>query len=117
MMWDYIKAHWQGRLGLLRSCLLNGLAGYLLVLTVGLIPAWFGFVDMGLLVYAGLIVLWWIWAGVGIVRCGGRYAFNKENTLVRRFGGVAAILGGGLISWLVGGFLVGTYTISLKPFF
>ena len=37
VMSDYIKVHWQGRLGLLRSSLLNSVAEYLLLLIIGIL--------------------------------------------------------------------------------
>lgn len=120
-MWGYIKAHWQGRLGLLRSTLLNGVVGYLL-LTIGtwLLVAYEmskslasqskgpflphpDFPElacpMGLPVWLlfGVAVLWGIWASDGIVRCGARYAQDKTNTSVRRVAAVICMEVGALV--------------------
>jgi hypothetical protein len=93
-MWNYIVAHWRGRLGLLKSCLLNGVGVYCLLVLVSMIIG--GRVAQSwTLAYAvlGVFVLWGIWAGVGIFRCGARNAFDSTNTKIRRIGGVAAIAG------------------------
>ena len=98
-MANFIVAHWRGQLGLLRSCFINGVVGYLLlVVASGILgraysegPA----LVNGALLYGGLIafILWSIWALVGIFRCGARNAFDRTNGIARRIGGVAAIAG------------------------
>jgi hypothetical protein len=40
-----------------------------------------------------LAVLWAIWAGVEIFRCGARNAFDSTNPKARRIGGVAVMAG------------------------
>jgi hypothetical protein len=89
-MWDYIVAHWNGRLGLLRSCLLNGVAVYLLLLLVSWAIATSAAVGSSLVfayAVAGVFLIWGIWAGVGIFRCGGRNAFTNTSSTARRGGG------------------------------
>jgi hypothetical protein len=63
MMWNYIVAHWSGRLGLLRSCLLNGAAVYCLLLLVSwaiAASAAVGSSPMFVYAVAGVFVLWGI---------------------------------------------------------
>jgi hypothetical protein len=114
MIWNYIVAHWRGRLGLLRSALLNGVIAYFILvaiaLTVGRVS------DSQILIYGvkGVFVLWAIWAGVGILRCGARNAFDTANTKARRIGGVAAIVGVVLVASFMGR---DVYHLFLKPLF
>jgi hypothetical protein len=117
MMWNYIVAHWSGRLGLLRSCLLNGAAVYCLLLLVSwaiATSAAVGSSPMFVYAVAGVFVLWGIWAGVGIFRCGGRNAFDSTNTTIRRIGGVAAIAGVVLVAWFMA---KDVYYLFVRPLF
>jgi len=93
MMWTYIVAHWRGRLGLLRSALLNGVAAYFLLVATVLMVSRVS--NSQILAYgmAGVFVLWIIWAGVGILRCGTSNAFDNTKPMARRIGGLAAIAG------------------------
>jgi hypothetical protein len=99
---EYILAHWRGHLGLARSSLLNGLTIYLL-LVVGLVvlgsiaQVQSQIITFGLLV---IFLIWAIWAGVGIVRCGIRYAFNRGNSTSYRLAGIAAIIGVAIVAAL-----------------
>ena len=119
-MWNYIVAHWNGRLGLLRSCLLNGVAVYLLLLLVLWAIATSAAVGSSpvspVFAYAvaGVFLIWGIWAGVGIFRCGGRNAFNSTSSTARRIGGVAAIAGVVLFAFFMA---KDTYYLFVKPLF
>jgi hypothetical protein len=76
----YILAHWRGEQGLLRSTLLNSVIIYF-VLVLGLVVM--GKVTNNQIsVFTGLAVclLFLIWAFVGMLRCGTRYAFDKAMT-------------------------------------
>jgi hypothetical protein len=77
---EYIVAHWRGHLGLLQSAQLNGLVIYFVLIFVSSIPI--ASVQSYLFRYAllGVFLLWGIWAGVGILRCGARNAIDKANT-------------------------------------
>jgi hypothetical protein len=100
---NYIVAHWRGQFGLLRSCFVNGVGGYLLlVVASGILggavaegPALSHRVLQALSLYGGLLafIVWSIWALVGIFRCGARNAFDRTNATARRVGGAAAIAG------------------------
>jgi cation transporter-like permease len=85
----YAVAHWCGRLSLLKSALVNGVAMYFVLVL--------GFVGLSrwINIYAGMAVflLWSIWAAVGIFRCGLRNALNPANGTVSRIGGAVAIVG------------------------
>jgi mannose/fructose/N-acetylgalactosamine-specific phosphotransferase system component IID len=107
MIWNYIVAHWRGRLGLLRSSLLNGVVVYCLLVFI-IVSSGKAFFYTG----ATVFLLWWIWASVGIFRCGGRYTFDRANTTVRRIEGVAAIAG----VVIVGAYMARDVSISLGRF-
>ena len=102
-MANYIVAHWRGQLGLLKSCFVNGIAGYLLLVVATAIlsraavegPALSYGVLRAASLYGGLLafIVWSIWALVGIFRCGARNAFDSTNTTAKRVGGAAAIAG------------------------
>jgi hypothetical protein len=116
-MWNYIVAHWRGRLGLVRSSLLNGVAIYwLLILLIFIITSTIGGADSPLFVYtgAGVFLLWGIWAGVGIFRCGARNAFDKTNSTGRRIGGVVAVAGAVLVASFMAKDL---YHLFIRPLF
>jgi hypothetical protein len=100
---NFIVAHWRGELGLLRSCFVNGVVGYLLlVVASGILgravadgPALVNRALQAISLYGGLIafIVWSIWALVGIFRCGARNTFDRTNAIAIRVGGVAAIAG------------------------
>ena len=103
--------------GLLRSCLLNGVAVYFLLLLVSWAIATSTAVESSpMFAYAvgGVFVLWGIWAGVGIFRCGGRNAFDSTNTTIGRLGGVAVIAGVVFVAWFMAKDM---YYLFVKPLF
>jgi hypothetical protein len=116
MMWNYIVAHWGGRLGLLRSCLLNGVAVYCLLVFLSMVIVGSVTGLSPILAYGvgGLFVIWGIWAGVDIFRCGGRNAFDSTSSTARRIGGVAAIVGVVLFAFFMA---KDTYYLFVKPLF
>ncbi len=63
---------------------------------------------------AGVFLIWGIWAGVGIFRCGGRNAFTSTSSTARRIGGVAAIAGVVLVAFFMA---KDTYYLFVKPLF
>jgi hypothetical protein len=83
-MKHYIVAHWRGEQSLARSFLVNGLLGFIVVPLV--------FVALGYViraeafVYVGfcLILVWLVWAAVGIVRC-AIAIFRRPSSLLLRF--------------------------------
>jgi hypothetical protein len=115
-MQKYMLAHWRGELGLLQSCLLNGVAVYCLLLVLVFVIIKSGGADSQILVYAGagVFLLWGIWAVVGIFRCGARNAFDRANTKIRRIGGAAAIAGVVVVAWFMA---KDVYHLFVKPLF
>jgi len=115
-MANYIVAHWRGQLGLLKSCFVNGIAGYLLLVVATAIlsraaveePALSYGVLRAASLYGGLLafIVWSIWALVGIFRCGARNAFDSTNTTAKRVGGAAAIAGALLAALTMLGLLI-----------
>ena len=93
----YIATHWRGEQGLLRSTLVNGVLGYLLVILgfIGLASAFK--IGAGIGVVAGLCItvmaLWGVWATVGIFRCGLRNILHSGKRLIPKIGGILANIG------------------------
>jgi hypothetical protein len=116
MMWNYIIAHWRGRLGLLQSVLLNGVAGYFLIIAllwaISATPARSS--QISVYAWAVVLVLWSIWALVGIFRCGGRNAFGDLSSKARRVAGMVAIVGAVLVGFFTAKDI---YHMFVKPLF
>jgi hypothetical protein len=91
---NYITTHWRGQQGLLRSTLINGVLAYLvlIIISVGLGSA-FQITGAAVLVVVAIILVWMVWAAVGIVRCGLRNALDSNSRTAPRIGGVIAIAG------------------------
>jgi hypothetical protein len=126
-MWQYIVAHWRGRLGLLKSCFVNGIAVYLVLLLGGaglgmLLKSVVGASRFDILAESRVAVfgvfavfaLWLVWAGVGIFRCGTRNAIDRSNTTVRRIGGAAAVAAALFAAFLTA---KDVYYLFIRPFF
>jgi hypothetical protein len=126
-MWHYIVAHWRGRLGLLRSCFVNGIAVYLALLLGGaglgmFLKSVIGASRFDMLVGSPVAVfgvlavfaVWLLWAGVGIFRCGTRNAIDRSNTMTRRMGGVVAVATALFVAFLTAKDM---YYLFIKPFF
>jgi hypothetical protein len=115
-MWNYIIAHWRGRLGLLQSLLLNGVVGYFVIIALlwGISATPAGSSRISVYAWAVVLVLWSIWALVGIFRCGGRNAFGDPSSKVRRVGGVVAIVGAVLVGFFTAKDI---YFLFVKPLF
>ena len=91
---NYLVAHWRGELGLLKSIFANGVAGYFLLILLGLIfQTAAGPTPLLFYGFLGCFLLWASWAYVGIFRCGKRYALDRTKSLSRRISGVAVALG------------------------
>jgi hypothetical protein len=121
-MWKNVLAHWRGELDPLTSCLLGLVAPVpiiigattlplLIIILVGLIggspaakilsvPRYLGYVSTCTLI--AVLLIGGTWLGVGIFRCGVRYASDRTNTTARRIGGVAATAWGLLIVFSTG---------------
>jgi hypothetical protein len=124
-MRKYILSHWHGKQSLMRSCLFNGVI-LSVVMTVGMCIVLFGLYwlfigfdlreptsrDNDIVAYAlmplaiFIPVLWGIWVGVGIVRCGVRNVFDQTAGTARKIGGVLAVAWGGAIAVSMMGGLV-----------
>ena len=91
---NYLVAHWRGELGLLKSLFANGVAGYFLLILLGLIfQTATGPTPLLFYGFLGCFLLWASWAYVGIFRCGKRYALDRTKSLSRRISGVAVATG------------------------
>lgn len=90
-MLTYIVAHWQGKFGLAKSFLLNGVAIFVLLNLVLYALYWFGVGVSQIVLYSWivLVVVWAIWACVGTFRSGVRAAFDNTSGRAR---GVAGLL-------------------------
>jgi hypothetical protein len=92
---NYFVAHWQGRHGLLRSTLLNGVLSYviLIVILVTVGQAWRGpnNAPVAVVIGVGVLLLWAVWAFVGIVRSASK-ALGQEPVLLR-IGGAVVLIG------------------------
>ena len=88
---SYALTHWRGQQGLAGSALLNGLLAY--VILVVALSSLGTVTSSPTLVFGGLAVflVWLVWAGVGIFRCGTRNALDRNNKVFSRIGGVIAI--------------------------
>jgi hypothetical protein len=87
---NYLVAHWQGRHGLLRSTLLNGLLTYLvLVLLLNLFEPDAG--GVSLFIGMGVFLFWALWALVGIVRS-ALHALGQNNPVLVRAGVLVTLL-------------------------
>ena len=113
-MWKYIVTHWRGEQGLLRSCLLNGVALYFalspvlamlsgigayLAFNLGFLYGSLNDMENSIKFYAfffwsPIALLVNIWACVGMVRCGLRNESDRTNNAGQRIGGVIAVLFG-----------------------
>ena len=89
-MWNYIVAHWQGKLGLAKSFLLNGVLILVLLFAVAaaLSVAGLGGSQPAMYTYMVIFFVWAVWAGVGSFRSGLRNALDRMNGKLRRVGGV-----------------------------
>jgi hypothetical protein len=114
-MWNYIVAHWQGRLGLLRSFLLNGVM-ILVLLFIAAAALSFGASDSQIVIcaWAGMFVVWAIWACVGVFRCGARNVFDRTNGKARRIGALIAMLSVVVFAWFTG---KDVYYLFVRPIF
>jgi hypothetical protein len=102
-MWKYIVAHWRGEQGLLKSCLLNGVVGYL-ILACTYMGVFFTVVfatanrwssdDPGRVYdhsWTVISLIYMLWACVGIIRCGSRYLLEPGADRTRRIQGIVGI--------------------------
>jgi hypothetical protein len=99
----YVASHWRGDQGLARSCLINGLLGYLVTSVAVLVFGWvLAPIGTELATIAGLTLYfaWLGWASVGIVRCASRRLLSRREPLVRRSMAVIAMLEV-LIFWIL----------------
>jgi len=128
-MRQYIHSHWRGEQGLLKSCLLNGFifpsVAVIAVLVLGLVvEAAYLWIASGfgayvfdanpakIGAYGGMacvlaVMPIFLWAAVGVLRCGVRNVRNSANTTNRRIGGAIALLFG---VWLTASMLRSTAT-------
>lgn len=126
-MRKYILAHWRGELGLLRSCFVNGVAVYLVLILGGaglgmLLKSVVGASRFDMLAgtpvtvfgVLAVFVLWLLWAVVGILRCGTRNAIDRSNTTARRIGGTAAVAATLFLAFLTA---KDVYHLFIRPFF
>jgi len=106
-MKNYIIQHWRGQQSLLRSCLLNGVVGYLvlsIILSVVVVVVTGDPTGMltghatpnitntaGQLYILPFLIPFEIWALVGIWRCGLRNLLDRSAKLKQRFGGMLAL--------------------------
>jgi hypothetical protein len=116
----YIVAHWRGQQGLIRTCLLNGIALSILIVvvtSVGVIAGSYITVMMGgvrgteeqmadamvfrsELVFVPLVLIIRTWQCVGTFRCGLRNLCGRTNPIAMKFGGVAALVLGVELGYL-----------------
>jgi hypothetical protein len=92
---NYVRTHWRGEQGLARSFLLNGLLAYLvLALGLGSLGEMNVVPPNSIVMYVGLIAfgVWFVWALVGMVRCGFKNTFNPTNNVCRKIGGVSIVV-------------------------
>jgi hypothetical protein len=82
-MISYIKAHWNGKLPWWKTVLVNGVLLYLLFVALFVSLADYINVYVGIAFFA----IYFIWALVGMFRCGWRIAFTDGNSILRRLGG------------------------------
>ena len=112
-MSDYLVAHWRGQLALLRSCFPNGVAVYALLVAVSMVLSIAAASSQAAVhVFFVIFVLWVIWAGVGIIRCGARNARDRTNTIVRRIGGLVAVIGALVTAWMMA---TDVYHLAVRP--
>lgn len=90
----YIVAHWRGEQNLALSCFVNGLVGYLVMLSP-LMLLQFGLHSILGIIYIVAFSAWVIWALVGVLRGGWRVLRGPRNSLLRRAMGALALAGGG----------------------
>lgn len=86
-MIPYIKAHWNGQLPWWKSVLVNGLLLYALFVAFSVSLADYINVYVGL----SFFVVYFIWALVGMFRCGWRMSFTDGNSILRKLGGWATM--------------------------
>jgi hypothetical protein len=99
IVWNYIIGHWRGRLGLIKSSLINGIGGFSLLCIVSLIvDHGFGFIPYTMI---GLFLVWSIWACVGIFRCGARYAADNSKSIIVRGTGIISMSVIVVIAWFL----------------
>jgi hypothetical protein len=94
----YLVAHWQGRHGLLRSTLINGVISYV-ILIIALVTfgqIWQGPTDdhpvapvIGMM---GVLLLWTVWVFVGIVRS-ALNALGQGKPVFLKIGGAVVLIG------------------------
>jgi hypothetical protein len=106
-MKKYIIQHWRGQQSLFRSCLLNGVVGYLvlsIILSVAVVVVTGDPTGMltgrgipnitntvGQLYILPFLMPFEIWALVGIWRCGLRNMQDRSAKLKQRLGGMLAL--------------------------
>jgi hypothetical protein len=115
-MWNYISAHWQGRLGLSKSFFLNGVLVLFFFFAIAAALSFGRLRDSQLTIYvwAVLLLVWAIWACVGVFRCGLRNAFNGMNGKARRAGGIFVLAIVVVFAWFTGNDL---YHLFVYPLF
>lgn len=108
-MFHYIQNQWRGKLGLLKSCIINGVAIPFVIAVGGGFILGFGSSLLGSnaaavdyiangIVYLCLLVE--VWICVGCFRCGLRHVSDHERE-ANKVGGVLAILWAVLIAFLL----------------
>src|SRR5262245_32784178 len=117
-MWNYLAAHWQGRLGLTKSFFVNGVLIFVLFYAMAIaaasgLPATLGNSRLTIFTWLGVLLVWATWACVGAFRCGLRYALD-QNGKVQRVGGVLVIAGVVVFAWFTGHDL---YYLLVRPLF
>jgi hypothetical protein len=105
-MKNYIIQHWRGQQTLLRSCLLNGVVGYLVAIILSVVVEVVtgdrsamltrhktpNVIDTASQLYVlPFLISFEIWAFVGIWRCGLRNCRDRSAKLKQRLGGVLAL--------------------------
>ena len=97
----YFIDHWQGKLSLAKSVLLNGLLAYILLIAFG------GLILSQILTgqiffYPGMTVFfaWFIWACVGIMRCSIRILFSSDYAILVRLAAVLSVIGVAFVLFL-----------------
>ena len=115
-MWNYISAHWQGKLGLAKSFFLNGFLILALFLAVVPVLIFAGLRDSRLSIYIWVVLflIWAIWACVGAFRSGLRNALDGMNGKARRAAGVLVMAIVVVFVWFTGNDL---YHMFIYPLF